>query len=167
MTNFSRILLTVSALVISIFGTLSFYYAAQDYVADSVIFNTDKNIAINGYDAVAYFDDGGPIIGIPEFQVDWAGSTWFFSNLGNRDKFAVKPDVYAPQFGGYDPVGIAQGYTNPSSPEHYIVFARQLFLFYTAESKEHWNEDRGTNMVLATSNWAFLREDLLRIQNSQ
>jgi YHS domain-containing protein len=162
MNNITRIILTVSALVFSSLGALSFYYAAQDYVATGVIYSTDKNIAINGYDTVSYFDKNGPTIGNPDFEVEWAGTKWFFTSRENRDKFAKSPDTYAPQFGGYDPVGIAQGYTNPSTPEHYIVFARQLFLFYTDESKVHWDKDRGTNMVLAQSNWAFIRETLLK-----
>jgi len=161
MNKLSRILLTVSALVVALFGGLSFYFAAQEYVADSVIFNTSKNIAINGYDTVAYYGKDGPKVGLPEFQADWAGSTWYFSDIKNRDSFAKNPERYAPQFGGYDPLRISLGYTNPSDPEQYTVFAGMLFLHYSEDFKTHWNADRGKNMILATSNWNYIRANLL------
>lgn len=157
MKNITRILLTISAVVIALLGGLSFYYASQDYVADTVIFSTSKNIAINGYDTVSYYNQGHPQIGNPDFQADWAGSTWFFSTIENRDSFAADPIRYAPQFGGYDPLGISQGYTNPTDPEQYTIFAGQLFLHYSEDFKTHWNADRAKNMIQATSNWSYIR----------
>ena len=165
MKNLSRNLLIISAVVVSFFGAMSLYFAKQDYEADSVIFDTSSNIAINGYDSVSYLNDRVAVQGSADYQVDWAGSTWVFSSLKNRDLFAAKPGSYAPQYGGYDPVGISKGYTNPSDPEHFTVIAGRLYLHYSEPYKEFWNEDRGTNMVLADSNWAFIRERLLTLQD--
>ncbi|HPG34687.1 MAG TPA: YHS domain-containing (seleno)protein [Lentimicrobium sp.] len=164
MKNLPRNLLIVSAVVASFLGVYSFYLASQDYAADSVIFNTSKDIAIYGYDTVSYQKQKAAIRGEEKFQVDWAGSTWFFSSLENRDLFAAAPERYAPQYGGYDPLGISEGYTNPSDPEVFTVVAGQLFLHYSQEFKDHWESDRGTNMILANSNWAFLRPKLLEMQ---
>ncbi len=166
MQNAARNLLIISAIVVSLFGALSFYLASQDYVADSVIFDTSKNIAINGYDTVAYYQQKRPIIGDPQFQAEWAGSIWFFSNVENRDLFVGAPANYAPQYGGYDPLGVSKGYTNPTNPEIYTLLAGQLYLHYSPEYREHWQNDRATNMILANSNWAFLRDQLLSIQNA-
>lgn len=160
MKNITRILLTISAVVIALLGGISFYLASQDYVADTVIFSTSKNIAINGYDTVSYYNLDQPQIGNPDFQAEWAGSTWFFSNIENRNSFAADPVRYAPQFGGYDPLGISQGYTNPTDPEQYTIFAGQLFLHYSEDFKTHWNADRAKNMIQATSNWSYIRARL-------
>ena len=35
-----------------------------------------KGIAINGYDPVAYFRQGAPVKGMPEFQHQWMGATF-------------------------------------------------------------------------------------------
>ncbi len=166
MQNAARNLLIISAIVVSLFGALSFYLASQDYVANSVIFDTSKNIAINGYDTVAYYRQKEPTIGDPQFQADWAGSTWYFSSRENRDIFVDAPINYAPQYGGYDPVGISKGFTNPTDPEIYTLVAGQLYLHYSPEYKEHWEADRGTNLILANSNWAFLRDQLLAQQQN-
>lgn len=166
MKNAARNLLIISAIVVSLFGALSLYLASQDYVADSVIFNTSKNIAINGYDTVAYYQQKEATIGDPQFQADWAGSTWFFSSRENRDLFVSAPVNYAPQYGGYDPLGVSKGYTNPTNPEIYTLLAGQLYLHYSPEYKEQWNGDRATVMILANSNWAFLRDQLLSLQNA-
>jgi YHS domain-containing protein len=165
--NLSRNLLIVSALVASLFGGLSFYFASQDYKADSVIFNTSKDIALNGYDTVSYFTDKVAARGTPDYQADWAGSTWYFTNSKNRDLFVAKPANYVPQYGGYDPVGVSKGYTNPTDPEVYTVVAGRLYLHYSEPFREFWDEDRGTNIVLANSNWAFLRDKLLKMQEAE
>ena len=165
--NLSRNLLIVSALVASLFGGLSFYFASQDYKADSVIFNTSKDIALNGYDTVSYFTDKVAARGTPDYQADWAGSTWYFTNSKNRDLFVAKPANYAPQDGGYDPVGVSKGSTNPTDPEVYTVVAGRLYLHYSEPFREFWDEDRGTNIVLANSNWAFLRDKLLKMQEAE
>jgi len=167
MNNIARNLLVISAVVAALLGSLSLYLSTQDYEADSVVFNTSKNIAINGYDTVAYQKQSAALRGESEFQADWAGSTWLFTNLENRDLFAAAPENYAPQFGGYDPVGISEGYTNPTDPEIYTIKAGQLFLHYSVEYRDYWEVERGKNLILANSNWAFLRAQLLEKQNNQ
>ncbi len=165
MNNLARNLLVISALVISSLGGLSFYYTSQSYFADSVIFDTDKNVAIDGYDTVAYFNQKEAVLGSPKFQVSWAGADWFFSTLENRNDFAKYPERYAPQFGGYDAAGIIKGYSNPSNPIYFTVFAAQLFLHHSEEHKKYWNDDRAKNMIQATSNWDYLRVKLANTEN--
>ncbi|MBT5384805.1 MAG: hypothetical protein HN583_10265 [Kordiimonadaceae bacterium] len=167
MNNYTRNILLISAIVISSLGAYSFYLTKQDYAADSVIFNTSKNIAINGYDTVSYQLDKRPQRGSATYQVSWAGSIWYFISLKNRELFTANPEKYAPQFGGYDPVGISEGYTTPSNPEVYSVKAGLLFLHYSPAYQDHWETNRGTNLILANGNWNFLRSQLLKKQNNQ
>ena len=47
--------------------------------------------------------------GNPELELRYGGAAWRFCNVGNRAAFAAQPEVYMPQFGGYDPVGVARG----------------------------------------------------------
>ncbi len=66
-------------------------------------------LALGGYDPVAFYTDGKPLPGQPDFELRYGGAVWRFCNFGNRAAFAERPDVYMPQFGGYDPVGVARG----------------------------------------------------------
>ena len=65
------------------------------------------NVAIEGYDTVAYFTLGKATKGSDKFAHDWGGATWYFSTEANRDLFAANPEAYAPQFGGLCAEGVA------------------------------------------------------------
>ena len=71
--------------------------------------NPETGLAISGFDPVAYFTDGKALFGRPEFELSLDGAVWRFSNEGNRGAFEQHPEVYAPRFGGYDPVAIGRG----------------------------------------------------------
>ena len=73
-------------------------------------------LRIYGFDPVAYFTDGGPSAGPAEFEYRLAGATWRFRNEGNRAAFADHPEVYMPQFGGYDPVASRAASRSPGHP---------------------------------------------------
>src|ERR1700757_1865408 len=83
--------------------------SAQLLQAAPVVVNPNTGLAISGVDPVAYFTDGKPVFGKPDFEMTYDGTVWRFENDGNRAAFKADPDVYMPRFGGYDPVAIAQG----------------------------------------------------------
>ena len=74
-------------------------------------------LAIDGYDPVAFYTDGKPVPGSPDIELSYAGAIWRFSNTGNRYEFATRPDVYMPQFGGYDPIGVSRGVAVAREPK--------------------------------------------------
>ena len=47
------------------------------------------NVAIQGYDPVAYFTAGEPTKGSEEFSYEWSGATYLFSSAENRDLWLV------------------------------------------------------------------------------
>jgi YHS domain-containing protein len=64
--------------------------------------NTDtQGLAIEGYDPVAYFDQGKPLKGTEKFTYQWMGAEWRFASAGHLDLFQSNPEKYAPQYGGY------------------------------------------------------------------
>jgi len=67
------------------------------------------NVAIKGYDTVAYFTDGKAEKGSQEFAYDWLGATWYFVNAEHRKLFATSPISYAPQYGGFCADGVSDG----------------------------------------------------------
>ncbi|UCD78269.1 MAG: YHS domain-containing protein [Desulfobacterales bacterium] len=64
--------------------------------------NTDlSGAAVKGYDPAAYFTEGEPVKGSPEFEYRWQGAKWRFSSEKHLELFKATPEKYAPQYGGY------------------------------------------------------------------
>ena len=85
--------------------------AVHATTTERVVVNRFSGLAIEGYDPVAYFVEAQPVKGLPDFEASQAGAIWRFHNEGNRASFLAHPEVYGPQFGGYDPVDVARGVT--------------------------------------------------------
>lgn len=62
---------------------------------------TGAGIAIGGYDPVAYFTQGRPLVGSASHELRWNGATWRFASAESRTRFEANPEVYAPRFVGY------------------------------------------------------------------
>src|ERR1700723_461574 len=88
---------------------------------EMIVVDRHTGLAIGGYDPVAFFTDGKPIEGSADFEFRYAGAVWRFCNIGNRDAFAERPDVYMPRFGGYDPIGGARGVATPGNPNLCLI----------------------------------------------
>jgi hypothetical protein len=88
------------------------------------------NVAILGYDTVAYFTEGRPLRGKPEISHSWLGATWQFASTANRDAFAANPISYAPQYGGFCAGSVAAGnVTDNIDPEAFRIIDGKLYLF--------------------------------------
>lgn len=99
------------------------------------------NVAILGYDAVAYFSDAKPVKGNPKFVQEWMGATWQFASAANRDLFKADPGKYAPQYGGYCAYGVSQGQLVGIEPDKFKVLDGKLYLNYDADVQTTWLKD--------------------------
>jgi YHS domain-containing protein len=106
----------------------------------------DGRLALNGYDAVAYFTEGKAVEGSAEFAQAYLGAEWRFSNAANREAFAKAPEKFAPQFGGYCAWAVAHGYTANGDPTVWKVIDGKLYLNYNQKVKEKWEQDE-TNFI--------------------
>lgn len=89
------------------------------------------NVAIKGYDTVAYFTERQAVKGTPEFSHEWLGATWHFSDAEHRDLFAANPISYAPQYGGHCAGGLAYGDATVNiDPEAWRIIDGRLYLNY-------------------------------------
>jgi hypothetical protein len=55
----------------------------------------DVSLAIKGYDPVAYFTDGRPMPGLPEFEYEWDDHVYRFASAEHREMFRADPVRYA------------------------------------------------------------------------
>ncbi|MBT3917003.1 MAG: hypothetical protein HOF23_11565 [Rhodospirillaceae bacterium] len=69
--------------------------------ASGEINTTASNVAIEGYDSVAYFTQKKAVRGSAEFSHRWKNADWRFASGAHRDMFANNPEKFAPQYGGY------------------------------------------------------------------
>ncbi|MEZ0540330.1 YHS domain-containing (seleno)protein [Fibrella arboris] len=123
----------------------------------SPIFVKDGN-AIRGYDAVAYFTEGKPVLGDSAYSYAWQGANWRFASDRNRDAFKANPAQYAPQYGGYCAYGTADGHKAPTQPDAWTVQDGKLYLNYNTKVKSLWDKDRTGYIQKADKNWPALKD---------
>lgn len=126
----------------------------------STVTDPRTGVAINGFDPVAYFTDAEPKFGRPEMEYNQAGIVWQFRNAGNRAAFADNPEIYAPQFGGYDPVAIARGASVPGHPLFWLVSGQRLYLFYSDEARTAFAADPQRIIEAAELRWPAVQRTL-------
>jgi hypothetical protein len=134
--------------------------AAQAATTERVVVNRYSGLAIEGFDPVAYFANARPMIGLPDFEVSESGAVWRFRNEGNRASFVAHPDIYGPQFGGYDPIDVARGVTFAGNPRFWLIFGERLYLFGREQHRDIFAEDPEHFLREANPRWPELEQDL-------
>lgn len=127
--------------------------------AGTLVFST-KDGAIRGYDPVAYFIDGKPVKGSPQYTHSWMGAQWRFASAANRDAFSADPGKYAPQYGGYCAWAVSQGYTAEIDPDAWTVESGKLYLNYSKSVQATWAKDVPGNIAKGDRNWPELKAKL-------
>jgi hypothetical protein len=108
--------------------------------------NPGTGLAISGLDPVAYFTEGKAIFGRPEVELNLDG--------------AGHPEVYAPRFGGYDPVSIGRGRSVAGHPLIWAVVGQRLYLFYSEKTRTDFLADAGRIIDTAERKWPELANSL-------
>jgi YHS domain-containing protein len=112
------------------------------------------NVAIQGYDPVAYFTMDKAVQGSEELAYDWLGTSWHFANAEHRQRFAAEPIKYAPQYGGYCAIGVAFGELVANiDPEAWFIADGKLYLQYSKAVDADFRADRTALLSDAEANW--------------
>ncbi len=121
--------------------------------ASLLLFSAD-NVAIMGYDTVAYFTEGQPTNGKKEFAFSWNDAQWRFANARNRDLFAAKPERYAPQFGGFCAASLTRGKVKVTDPEAWAIVDGKLYLSSSKKFSRKFQQNPAENIKKAEAAWA-------------
>jgi len=97
-----------------------------------------SDIAIEGYDTVAYFTLQKATPGDKNFNHIWNGRTWYFSNAEHRNMFIENPQKYAPQFNGFCANGLSDGHAVEASPKNWRIIDNKLYLFFSERGRNKW-----------------------------
>ena len=119
-----------------------------------------SGLAIDGFDPVAYFVQNQAVLGLPDYEASEAGAVWRFHNEGNRASFLAHPEVYAPQFGGYDPVDVARGVTFAGNPNFFVVVGQRLYLFGLEAHRDAFTAHPEHFLPEARERWPQLEQTL-------
>ncbi len=133
------------------------FTAASSFAQKSSVF-IQSGKAIGGYDPVAYFTEGKPVKGIDKLVYQWNNANWHFSSQQNLDSFKVKPEKYAPQYGGYCAYGLSNGYKAPTNADAWTIDNGKLYLNYNIDVREDWNKERKQRIEKADKNWPQVKD---------
>ena len=131
---------------------LTIFSAVQMNAQHKQVF-TKNNIAVNGYDVVAYFTDSNAIKGTEEHTVCWNDPKLLFATGDHVFLIKAIPEKYAPQYGGYCAYGTSRGYKAPTQPEAWSTVDGKLYLNYNLDVQKTWSADRANLIKKADVNW--------------
>ena len=126
---------------------LSIFFIVQTN-AQSEVF-APGGMAINGYDAVAFFKDSKPVKGSAMYSYQYKDAKWLFTSKENLDVFMGMPDKYTPQYGGYCAYGTSEGHKAPTQPETWTIVNDKLYFNYNKQVKQMWMKDQAQRIELA------------------
>jgi len=137
----------------TIFAILAATIATPVFASNPPIFVNSNNIAINGYDTVAYFTVSEPVSGLPQLAYKWNGATWLFATTKTLNMFKENPEAYAPQFGGYCAYAAASGALAPTEPDAWTIYEGKLYLNLNLRTRRIWQRDVAGNVAKAEAKW--------------
>ncbi|MGH8445701.1 MAG: YHS domain-containing (seleno)protein [Solimonas sp.] len=121
--------------------------------------STFGDLAVDGYDVVAYQTNHRAVPGKREFQTDWQGAHWRFASAEHLKAFTSEPQRYAPQYGGYCAYAVAAKNDKVDiDPEAYTVLDGKLYLNYSKKVQAQWEADRAHYIEVGDRNWPALRD---------
>ena len=111
------------------------------------------DVAIKGYDPVAYFTMGQASKGSEDHSLEWLGAVWHFSSAKHQEMFASSPVQYAPQYGGYCADGVSLGRVAANiDPDAWRIVDGKLYLNYDEKSAVKLEETPG-HIEKADKHW--------------
>jgi YHS domain-containing protein len=120
---------------------------------------TSADIAIKGYDPVAYFTDHMPVKGSADYEYIWNKAKWRFATAEHLALFKTEPEKYAPKYGGYCAYAVSKGKIVDIDPEAWTVFEGRLYLNVSKDIRSLWEKDKEDYIRKADENWPrMLRE---------
>ncbi|WCP67077.1 YHS domain-containing (seleno)protein [Vibrio tubiashii] len=127
-------------------------------MAADIGMSVDENdLAIKGYDPVAYFTDAGAVQGNPQFSATYKNAIYHFASSENRDQFKADPQAFAPQYGGYCAFGVAMGKKFETDPQAWKIEDGKLYLNLDKTVQQRWLEDTQGFIQDANTNWTSIK----------
>lgn len=154
-----------AGLIVAALGYIASPAIADETQYGKTLVNTlhsDGNVAIRGYDTVAYHRQGKPVKGDARYSFEYNGAKWLFSSAENRDLFSANPGKFAPAYGGYCAYGAGNGYLVKTEPEAFSIVDGTLYLNYNVNVSRKFQANLQERVELAEKNWPGLKAGLTK-----
>jgi YHS domain-containing protein len=113
----------------------------------------EKEVILDGYDAVAFFTDNKPVIGDEKFRVTYEDALYYFASKQHLDVFKRNPEKYKPQFGAWCAYAISLGRVAPIDVNTFSIVDGRLVLQHNERAVKGWNKDVAGNLSKADKYW--------------
>ena len=144
-------------MMVMLASLITVFAMAQDEALRKKQFNLNDNVAISGYDPVAYFKLNKAVKGKKDLLVNNQGVYYYFSTPENKEEFRKNPAMYEPQYGGWCAYAMgAKGEKVSVDPETFKIVGGKLYLFYNSffnNTLKSWNKDEANLKANADINW--------------
>ncbi len=115
--------------------------------------NIDKSgVLLDGYDPVAFFTDGKPVMGNAAIQSKWHEATYYFASDEHKKLFDAMPEKYAPQYGGYCGYAASLGHLAPIDVNFWSIIDGRLILQHNKKAADGWDKNP-MSLRLADKYW--------------
>ena len=128
--------------------------------SERIVSDPDYQLALFGYDPVAYLADGGPRLGSADYELIYRDLVWRFANEGNLAAFVEDPKRYVPAYGGHGALMMARGAVSDGHPEVSVVLDNRVFLFSDAAARYAFLLEAARLLALADANWFEIERSL-------
>ena len=125
-------------------------------IAKDLVYTNGQQLALDGYDPVAFFTDSKPVPGQSAITATHHGATYRFASEANRTTFTADPDRYAPQFGGFCAFGVSLGSLFPTKVETWQIIDGRLVLNKDLSIKKRFDKNKQKNLAKADKEWPAL-----------
>lgn len=112
-----------------------------------------SHIALDGYDAVAFFTDAKPVHGSLDYTATYQGATYMFASEDHQKRFKANPARYVPQYGGFCAYGVAVGKLLPIDISTWQIRNEKLYLNLNPDALKAFNADFSGLVSKADTNW--------------
>jgi YHS domain-containing protein len=146
----------------SLFSIVLLFCTALSFSQDATAIrkkhlNLGDDVAIDGYDPVAYFVNNKAVKGNKNMGVYHQGATYYFSSVENKEAFKKNPSAYEPQYGGWCAYAMGKNGEKVSvDPQTFKIINGKLYLFYNSffnNTLKSWNKDETNLKTNADANW--------------
>lgn len=149
-----------SAILFSVIFTTVFSTQgiAQDAALRKKHFNLGAHdVALGGYDPVAYFRQSKAVKGKNDLAVNHQGVIYYFSSFENKEEFKRSPSKYEPEYGGWCAFAMGDyGEKVSIDPGTFKIVNGKLYLFYNKffnNTLKSWNKDEANLKIKGDANW--------------
>ena len=127
-----------------------------------------QGVILRGYDVVAYFKQGKPVLGNPAFESTYQGAIYLFASSVDKNDFEKDPAKYAPRYGGFCSYAATLGILGDvEGPDAFAVYKGRLYVCGNQSSLKQFKANIDTNIGKADANWRLIGSISKKVPSSR